>query len=282
MEDRQKGDRMAENTPSPSVWLPDELLARLITELDDETVTALVLRGSYARGNAIPPYSDVDLVRITQEMPDRAQQKRYLWRDGYLISISTRTIATYRQRLATPERAIFDVAGVRTARILLDKDGAYRTLQQEVMTFQWEPLQADANAYASQLMAEQTEVVLPTLKAFLLQDALMLSDMILDLFSALTEAVAVQRGVLVSQGSTYFHEVQEAVGLDSAWTYYHRCAAGVDPDTSPSIQNRGIAVLHLYQETVRLLYPYLHPEHLEAIGPVASMIDQALSHRKFT
>jgi predicted nucleotidyltransferase len=273
---------MSQHPSHSPVALPDALLDKLVVELDDETVRAIILRGSYARGDAVPPYSDVDLVRIVQEMPDRTHQKQYIWREGYLISISTRTISAYRERLAKPERAFLDVAGVLKSCILVDKDGDFSKLQQEVKEFQWESLQAAANTHASQLMVEHTEVVLPTLKALVLHDATALSDMILDLISALTEAFAVQRGVLVMKGSTYFHEVQAMAGLDSAWTHYHRCAAGIDPDTIPSIENRSIAALRLYQETARLVQPYLHPDHWEAIEPVLSMIEQELSHKEIS
>src|SRR6266566_5465641 len=34
--------------------LSDGLLSELVTELDDDAVTAVILRGSYARGDAIP------------------------------------------------------------------------------------------------------------------------------------------------------------------------------------------------------------------------------------
>lgn len=273
---------MTEQTSYPSISLPNEFLTRLVTELDDDTVRAIILRGSYARGDAVPPYSDVDLLRIVQEMPALTQQKQYMWREGYLLSISTRTISVYRERLARPERAFLDVAGVLKSRILLDKDGDFSKLQQEIKEFQWAPLQSAANTYASQLMVEHTEVVLPTLKALMLHDAIALSDMILDLISALTEAFAVQRGVLVMKGSTYFHEVQEMAGLDSAWTRYHKCATGVDPHSLPSIENRGIAALRLYQETARLLRPYLHSEHWEVIEPLLNMIEQELSHKEIS
>lgn len=68
-------------TPSSEARLPwpEPLLNELIAELDDETVTAIILHGSYARGTATPPYSDVDLVRILYETPERQQQKRFIW-----------------------------------------------------------------------------------------------------------------------------------------------------------------------------------------------------------
>jgi predicted nucleotidyltransferase len=79
--------------------LPETFLERLVTELDDDDVVAIILHGSYARGDATSPYSDVDLVRFVQETSHRKQQRQHTYRDGYLVSISTRTISTYRKRL---------------------------------------------------------------------------------------------------------------------------------------------------------------------------------------
>ena len=71
----------------PSI-ISDEFLAKLVAELDDGTVRAIILHGSYAHGDALPPYSDVDLVRITRETLDRKQEKRFIWREGYLLNLS--------------------------------------------------------------------------------------------------------------------------------------------------------------------------------------------------
>jgi predicted nucleotidyltransferase len=265
---------------SAASTLPDDFLAQLVAELDDETVTAIILHGSYARGDAMPPYSDVDLVRVLKDFPGHKEQKRYIYRDGYLLSISTRPLSLYRERFTLPQWAIFIVSGIREARILLDKEGAFRKLQQEALAFRWEPLQAAADTYASQMLMEETEIVHKTLRALLLHDAIALADMLQDLFTAATEAVAVQRGVLISSGNTYFHEVQQAVGQDSLWTRYHLRAAGIASNPPPSIENRSIAAPRLYQETIRLLQPYLHPEHKEVIEPLMDIIEQTLFQGK--
>src|SRR5260370_1138114 len=73
-----------------------------------------------------------------------------------------------------------------------------------------------------------------------------------ELLSGLTEAVAVQRGVLVKSDSTYYRQVQESAGQGSAWTRYHRLAAGIAsaPSEYAPATARGIAALLLYVETV--------------------------------
>lgn len=259
----------------PSSHLSDAFLTKMVAELDDEATQAVILHGSYVRGDALPVYSDVDIVRILQETAGQYEQKRFIYRDGYLLSISSRPLSVYRTRFMQPETAIFAIPGVREARILLDKDGAFHKLQQEAWQWRWEPLQDAANAYASQVMVAQTEIVLKLLRAFALHDLIALSEMITDLFAAVTDAVAVQLGVLVRSGNTYFHQVQESMGPQSAWTRSHLRIAGVAVPPL-SLKERGKEALFLYEETARLLKPVIYPEHWDVIEQTIHTVKQPL------
>jgi predicted nucleotidyltransferase len=235
---------MIEDTFPTSSVLSDEFLSDLIAELDNDNVIALALVGSYARGNATL-YSDVDVLRFVREVPERTKQ--YIYRHGHLIGISTRTFGQYRKRLTAPEEAIFVVPSIREAHVLLDKEGEFARLQQEAQVWTWEPLQATANDYASYVLMVQIEIVHKTLRALMMQDKPALAEMILLLFSAVTDAVTVQRGILATSGNTYFRQVEEAVGQVSVWTYYHKLLAGFDTNAGSvaSLEHRGIATLHL-------------------------------------
>jgi predicted nucleotidyltransferase len=265
-----------EHISHPSSRLSDEFLAKLIPELDDETVRAIILHGSYARGEARPPYSDIDLVRITQETPDRTQQKRFIWYDGYLLNLSSRPLSIYQEWLTIPQEAVFRISTIRDAHILLEKDGAFRAFQQEAHNWEWKPLQGAADAYASQIMVELTEVVLRTLGAIRSHNMVMLVERItLHILPDITRAVGVQRGV-IARGNNYLRQVQQTIGLDSAWTTYYMQAAGVAPGEAvrDSLEQRGIAALRLYQETVRLLRSSFSAEHLQTIETLMDMVDQ--------
>lgn len=254
-----------------STRLPEQILQELVPELNDETVTAIILHGSYARGTAIPPYSDVDLVRILYETPERAQQKRFIWWHGYLLNLSSRPLSIYREWLTQPQEAIFRVSTIRDAAILLDKENAFREFQKETLLhWTWEPLQPAADAYASQLLVELSEVILRTLGALRFQKEVMLIErIILHILPDLTKALAVQRGILV-RGSNYLIQVQEAMGLQSAWTRLYMQAAGYSHET---LEQRGIAAIHLYQETIRLLETCLRAEHRETITTFLRLVD---------
>lgn len=258
--------------------LPREFLTKLLTEIDDETVTTIILHGSYARGDAQPPYSDVDLVRITKETPQQTQRKQFIWYDGYLLNLSSRPLSVYQAWLTLPQEAIYRVSTIRDARILLEKDDTFRTFQQEVLThWTWEPLQSAANDYAGQLLTELSEVILRTIGAVRFHKTTMLIERIcLHILPTITEAVGVQRGILAA-GNEYLHQIQETIGRDSPWTRFYMEAAGVSEQEAPtSLKTRGIAALRLYQETIHLVRSHLSAQYVQTIDPLLTMIDEGV------
>jgi Nucleotidyltransferase domain len=261
------------NEPCLVAAVSQDFMSKLVTELDEDAVTAIILTGSVARGEATP-YSDVDLTRFVQEGFEYTAYKPYTYREGRLISINTRTISHYREQFTVPQEAIFVIPNLREARILLDKDRAFRRLQQEAEVWTWEPLQGAADRYAAGILITYIEYVHKTLRAFLNQDIFALSEMTLGLFSALTDAIAVHGGMLVASGNTYFRQVQETVGLESTWSEHHRRIAGIHMEVSTQV--RGIAALRLYQETARLLWSTLDLTDRETVAQALTVIDHAL------
>ncbi|HEU5381729.1 MAG TPA: nucleotidyltransferase domain-containing protein [Ktedonobacteraceae bacterium] len=269
---------MKQSEESFSPLLTHELLSQLATDMDDETVTAIILHGSYARGDAIAPYSDIDLVRLLKETPERRQSKRFIWYKGYLLNLSSRPLSLYREWLTVPQEALFRIATIREAHILLDKEGTFATFQQEALNWRWDPLQEAANAYASQSMVELSETILRMLGALQLQKTVMLTQRILHhVLPTVTRALLIQRGILI-RGNHAVQQVQEALGLDSLWTRLYMQAAGVAlHGEATTIEARGIAALRLYEETVRLLQPALLPEHWETIKGLLHVVNQRLN-----
>ncbi|HEX9132404.1 MAG TPA: nucleotidyltransferase domain-containing protein [Ktedonobacteraceae bacterium] len=257
------------NTVEP---LSDEFLNTLVAELDNDEIVGIILGGSYARNEATP-FSDVDIACF---VPDslKPPSKRFIYRDGRLLSIGYRTVADTRNELARPERAIFIVSGFR--RVLLDKDGSVSRLMRDIETFKWGPLQEAANSYASFGMMLAAEQVHKILSEIFKSDDLALSYAISKLLSWLTEAVAVQRAVLVRNDSTYYRQVQETVGLASEWTRYHRLAAGVDaaPGDDRPVKTKGLATLCLYRETLGLLRAAMQLDHLQVAEQTVQVVDK--------
>jgi predicted nucleotidyltransferase len=258
----------------------ESLLAAIVIECSDENTESIGLGGSYARGTATP-LSDVDIAQFVYVLPDR-DRKRYAYRDGRLVSYSIKSLDLEREALKRPERAIWLVPGFRDMQILSDEHGTLAAFIQEIQSFAWEPLQAAADAYASNALMLETEFAYKILAALLNGNDEALAYETMNLLMALTGIVAVQRGVLIQSNSTYFQQVQHSVSLDSSWTRYHRIAAGVDQAGASQrpLAARGLAILHLFLETRDLLRPILLKQHREVVEATAQAIRETLARQK--
>jgi hypothetical protein len=258
--------------------LSDEAIEALAAGLVDDSITAVALFGSYARGDATRS-SDIDIVRFASILPPLERDRYTLRQHGdYLLSISTTTIEEKRREMTQPDTAIFAVPGIRQACALIDPTGAFADLQEAARAFEWSPLQSAANEFASELLLGDAEEAHKVMGALLLGDEHTIVYGATILFMAMTKALAVQRGILMTSENSYFQQVQQAAGMDSAWTRAHRLAAGLDygaPDRPPAVV-RGLAALQLYQETVTLLRTILCPEHREVIEATVQAITSLL------
>jgi hypothetical protein len=254
--------------------LPPHLIEGIVRELDDPEIVGIVVGGSYARGDATR-FSDIDIAPFLREgAPHR--KKQLFYRDGYLVSISCKTVAGVRADMTLPSRAIAVVNGFRGAKVLLDRDGSIEGLLRDIEAFTWEPLQQAANEFAGASLAGSAEAVHKVLAHLSSGDDLALSYATTNLLNNLTEIVAVQRGVMVKSDRTYYRQVQEAVGLESVWTRYHNVATGVASLSAEvqntSVRSRGLAVLALYRETLSLVESFIALSHRETATQVANII----------
>ncbi|SRR5579885_2965019 len=121
------------------------------------------------------------------------------------------------------------------------------------------------------------EFVHKALGAFVSRNETALAYATHELLYTITWAVAVQRGVLMRSGNSYYTQAQEVAGLDSAWTYYHRMLLCLEtlPGHLLPVEARGIAALRLYQETARLLHAALQPQDRLVIDQAIQVIEQA-------
>lgn len=250
--------------------LPDGFLATLATELDGPDVIGVALGGSFARGDATA-YSDVDLApfyRADTSMPP----KRLFWRDGWLVSVSPKSISGWRAQMARPESAIHLVPSAARLRILRDSDGALAALVAEARAFQWDPLRPAADAFASNALMLFAEHALKLLGALMREDEAAMLYPLGELLYSMPWIVATQRGVLIETQRTYFHQVYAVVGPESAWSHAHLTALGVRRE---SLGERAVAALRLYTETARLIADALQPEHRAVVAATVERIARA-------
>ncbi len=257
--------------------LSDDFLQTLAAEFADETVHAVALSGSFARGEA-DAYSDVDLVCYTHILPSaRRDRERLVYRGGRLVSVALQSVDERLADLRQPADAIVAVPALRRLRILLDRDGSLAALRQAAHEFVWEPLQPAADAYASFTLERLAEVAHKILGGLATRDEGRVVPYTWELVLDLTQAVATQRGVLVDSGRTYFRQMQGAVGQGAMWTRQHRLATGVETEITPlpPALARGAAALRLYRETAALLRPILEPAHRELVVGTVERIERA-------
>ncbi len=250
--------------------LPDGLLATLVAELDGPDVIGVALGGSFARGEATA-YSDVDLApfyRADTAMPP----KRLFWRDGWLVSVSPKTISGWREQMARPESAIHLVPSAAQMRILRDSDGALAALVAEAQAFQWDPLRPAADAFASNAFMVFAAHALKLLGALVREDEAAMLYPLGELLYDMPWIVATRRGVLIETQRTYFLQIHAAVGPESAWSHAHLTALGMHRE---SLRERAVAALRLYAETARLISDALQPEHRAVVATTVERIARA-------
>ncbi len=260
--------------------LTDEFLHELVQELDHEDIVGITLGGSYARGTATR-YSDVDVACFWREGV-RPPPKRFLYRQSKLISIKMTSVTEIREMLKRPQAAILFASGTR--RLLLDKDGSIARLLAEIEAFRWEDLQLAVNANVSLWMMLMAENVQKVLREFEQENAPGLALVITHLVAELTLLTALCHRTLITSDSTYYQQVQEAAGLDSAWTRSHRIATGLEagPRGIAPLRARGIAVLHLYRETLVFANPVMQAEHRAIAEQVLRVVQSAAEQLPFT
>ncbi|MBX3001800.1 MAG: nucleotidyltransferase domain-containing protein [Caldilineaceae bacterium] len=245
----------------------------LLQQYDGPDVRAFVIMGSYARGEA-NPFSDVDLIRFVDDDALVADADSHLI-DGYLTVVSTVTPAQVDGWFTDPKDAVNTIAGICTARPILDRDGYFAAIQSRVHAFEWTAeLQAKANRWASREMVGLIEEVHKGLAGIERGDIGRLLNARFGLSWLLSNVIKVQRGILIGGDNRFYEEIAEAVGTKSEWVRLRRIAFGIeDADGhTPILCEQVRAGLRLYVETARLLHPTLHPEDAPKIHATLARI----------
>ena len=257
--------------------LPDAFIRKMIDRLGGEDTQGVVLVGSFARGED-GRYSDVDLWQFVRQEPSELGDPvpvEYI--DGYLVTVKRTTLEKEYACLAAPSKALWTIPALRQALVLLDKDGAILALQRAAQSANWERLQKDADAFAAAMLAGACEEVHKLLDALARADESKIAYALWNVTWNLSEAVLVQRGMLVPSENVYIDYAQQAAGRESAWTCQFRLAVGLDPlppgEAIPS--GRGAAGLRLYCETAILFQDILPAADAAVVRRAIQMIMEA-------
>ncbi len=267
----------AQLLPTP---LTETMLQSLIAEVDNQQVRGIILGGSQARGDATP-YSDVDLACFMAD-DFRPLRNRYFYRDSRLIGISSKTLNMIQEQLTDPYKALWVVPSIKQARVLLDKDGSMAQLKRMVEEFRWESIREEASGYAGHILHCDIEFAHKLLGGLWQHNSSGVAYAIQRIFDGATMVMALFHGVFITTGHVYYQQVEEAVGLETDWTRYHRLLIGLQNgnEDATSIEGRAKLALQLYCETAAHLWASLSEQRREVVGQGLQLIKSHLLNAK--
>jgi predicted nucleotidyltransferase len=254
--------------------LSDVFIESILERIDSPAVIGVGIVGSYARGQE-SKYSDIDLDIYVSKPPENPYDRYTLryW-DEKLTSLKYVSLADEWAKLVQPRHAIWAVPGLRSMKILLDKDGSMSALQKAAHEFDWSTLQRAANEFAAEEVMGCAEEVHKILNGLSRKHEATVLYATWGLVKSMLEAVAVQKGLMIVSENRYFDLIQEAVGRDSEWTRAFRTAWGLETNAF-RFQSRGVAALLLYCRTAEMFAELIPEKHRQVVNKTLQLIKEA-------
>lgn len=251
-------------------------VAYILERFDASSVHAIVLMGSYARGEA-GPYSDIDIVRFTDGSP-LSGAGSYLHND-HLIVVSDVSPTIVETWFTEPEAATNNIPGIRQAQALLDRNNYFATIQARTRAFEWNTaLQERANQWASEMMVGLIEEVHKGLGGLQRNDTGRMLNAQFGFSWLLHRVIKVQKGILITGDNNFYEAIAQHMGPQSTWAKLGRTAFGIEDEQghAPLLREQIRAGLQLYALTAQLLTPILRPEDAPLIVRTVERIQEQI------
>jgi len=188
--------------------LSPNLIDQIVAKIKKADTQAIVLVGSFARGN---PKLDSD-VDITHYIKEEGKNFDFFVFEGKKVSIFTTTFQNHRNNFHNPEEAIWVVPYLQIAKVLYDPQGLFIPLQKEALQFQWKDMQLKADCYANSKLEKYLEEVIKIVSGFKENDEYPIFESPRWICSGLAMIIAVQKGIYLDNESTYLKQIQNKVG----------------------------------------------------------------------
>jgi hypothetical protein len=257
---------------------------RLAHRFDAPAVRAIVLVGSFARGD-MNELSDVDLLRFCDGGIEADGDGSHLV-EGRLVTVSSISPQAVEDSFTLPERASGSIAGLRTARALIDRGGHFAAIQARARAFVWDAeMQKRADVWAGEQMVGWIEEVHKGLEGARSGGIGRMLNARFGLSWGLSRVIQVQRGVLVESDNTFFEQIEAAVGPHGAWARLRRAAFAIEPGggrAPPTLREQVTAGLRLYVETARLLEDALTEEARPLVEATVARIQLNLTNAPYS
>jgi hypothetical protein len=251
------------------VTLSQTLLETIKRKFTSPGIKALALKGSYARGTA-DEFSDVDILRLAEEGATLQDDGSH-WLEHKLVTLSTAFPNDVETYFTQPGPATQVIAGLRHAKILYDPEGVFAEVQGKARAFVWtSELQTKANLEVSQHMVGLVEEVQKGLGGLRTNHVGRLLQTRYGLSWLLAGVMQLKLGVLIESDNSVVEQLTQAVGVDSAWSYWCYRAFGIE---EPGLYNEVRAGLNLYLETYKLVQEILRPEDRLIIHQAIKLIE---------
>lgn len=254
------------------------LVDKYVVDLSkDSNVISVILSGSYARGAANPPLSDIDLVVYVNDLAKVEQREVLHYEDEQLIGIDYKSLAERDAEMQTAAGALTLVPIWRQCQILHDTDGEMAKRKKAAEAFHWDArMQEQANASFSAGLYHLAEISHNILSGLNRDDWSPLSIVSSEMADQLGYMTLIQRGIFINSHNHFYHSVQSAVGSESIWWRFFTVAVGLRLPTGwftlPQI--RGMAALRLYRLTVRENKHLIEERHRAVIETAVRIIEK--------
>jgi hypothetical protein len=230
----------------------DELVRHFV---DDSTLALLVV-GSFARGDA-GPSSDVDLARHVVDNARHGELHCLADHGERLVTVKMLCAAREVAALLDPGAAVWQVPTLRDAVILFDRDGNAARLIARARAFSWTELDGAADRHVATEVADYAEEELKIVGGLADGRPGQIAYGVMGLVLGLAEIAVIHRREFIVSENRLFDTALEVMTDRRDWCEVFRRAAGYD-EVGPVA--RGRAALQLYQTTVDIVTDLLDDE----------------------